>query len=104
MPWSRLVPTAAVAATIAGFVLGGLLIAGPWWRRVGKATAGLFLVYLITMIPGMGAASLLEYGVPVLIGGSLLASARGTYPRPNRDRQRNTVLHPTSTTGTAGWT
>lgn len=77
VPWDALVGSAAVAATIAELTLGLLLIAGPWWRWIGKATAGLFVVYLVTMIPGMGAASVLEYGVPVLIGGALLTSARG---------------------------
>ena len=77
VPWDALVPPAAVAATIAELSLGLLLLAGWWWRWVGKATAGLFVVYLVAMIPGMGAASVLEYGVPVLIGGALITSARG---------------------------
>lgn len=78
VPWDALVQPAAIAATIAELTLGLLLLAGTWWRWTGKATAGLFAVYLIAMVPGMGSASVLEYGVPVLIGGALAASARGT--------------------------
>ena len=78
VPWDALVGPAAVGATIAELTLGVLLIAGPWWRWTGKATAGLFVVYLVAVVPGMGGASVLEYGVPVLVGGALMASARGT--------------------------
>jgi hypothetical protein len=77
VPWDALVQPAAVAATISELTLGLLLLIGAWWRWTGKATAGLFVVYLIAMVPGMGTASVLEYGVPVLIGGALVASARG---------------------------
>jgi hypothetical protein len=77
VPWSALVSPAAVAATVAELTLGLLLIAGPWWRWTGTATAALFAVYLVAMVPGTGAASVLEYGVPVLVGGALVASARG---------------------------
>jgi hypothetical protein len=84
VPWSHLVQPTAVAATVAELVLGLLLVAGVWWRWAGKATAGLFVVYLVAMVPGMGAASLLEYAVPVLVGGALVASARGE--RPSRER------------------
>ena len=80
VPGSLLVQPAAVLATVAETLLGALLVTGLWWRWTGKGAAGLFLVYLVVMVPGMGAGSILEYGVPVLIGGSLLASARG--PRP----------------------
>jgi hypothetical protein len=85
VPWSPLVQPAAVAATAAELLLGALLLTGRWHRRTGEAAAGLFLVYLVTMIPGMGASSVLEYGVPVLIGGCLLASTRGPRPRSSRD-------------------
>lgn len=78
VPWSVLVEPAAVVATVAELALGVLLLLGMWWRWVGKATAGLFTIYLAAMISGMGAASVLQFGVPVLIGGALLASARGT--------------------------
>ena len=78
VPWAALVRPAAIAATGAELILGALMVVGLWWRWVGTATAGLFLVYLVAMVPGMGAASLLQYGIPVLVGGSLLASARGT--------------------------
>ncbi|NYH93348.1 MauE/DoxX family redox-associated membrane protein [Actinopolymorpha rutila] len=77
VPWDRLVVPAAVAATVAEVVLGVLLVVGPWQRWTGKATAGLFVIYLLAMIPGMGSASILEYGLPVLIGGALVSSARG---------------------------
>ena len=80
VPWSSLVQTAAVVATVSELVLGVLLLIGWQWRWVGKLSAGLFAVYLVAMIPGMGAASILEFGVPVLIGGCLVASARGQHP------------------------
>ena len=82
VPWDSLVQPAAVAATGAELTLGTLLLLGPLWRWVGKATAGLFLVYLVAMVPGMGASSVLEYAVPVLLGGALVSSGRG--PRPRR--------------------
>ncbi len=89
VPWSALVPAAAVAATVAELTLGAVLLAGLWWRWVGKATAGLFTVYLVAMIVGTGWGSVLEYGVPVLLGGALLASARG--PRPRRSAMARTL-------------
>jgi hypothetical protein len=69
-----LVTPAAVAATAAELVLGALLVAGLWRRWTGKAAAGLFAIYLVAMIPGMGAGSILQYGVPVLVGGALVFS------------------------------
>lgn len=101
VPWPVLVPAAAVAATSAEVLIGGLLVTGVWWRWVGKASAGLFFVYLITMVPGMGAGSVLQFGVPVLIGGSLLASARGPYPKrdPNRGHPIVRTRHTTSLVG-----
>lgn len=86
VPWSSLVQPAAVAATIAEILVGGLLVTGAWSRWTGKAGAGLFFVYLVAMVPGMGAGSVLVYGVPVLVGGCLIASARGA--RPARDQLR----------------
>jgi hypothetical protein len=80
VPWPGLVQTAAVAATVAELVLGALLVVGWQWRWTGKLTAGLFAVYLVAMVPGLGPESVLEYGVPVLIGGGLVASARGSRP------------------------
>lgn len=77
VPWSPLISAAAVAATLTEMLLGSLLLTGLWWRWTGKLTAGLFAVYLVAMIPGMGFWSLLQYGIPVLIGGCLLASGRG---------------------------
>jgi hypothetical protein len=44
----------------------------------------LFVVYLVAMVPGMGAPSVLEYAVPVLIGGALVASGRGARPTSGR--------------------
>lgn len=81
VPFSSLVDAAAVGATGAEIVLGVLLLAGTWWRWVGKATAGLFTVYLVAMLVGDGAAAVLQFGVPVLIGGALLTSARGARER-----------------------
>ncbi len=77
VPWSHLVSTAAVAATLAEVLLGSMLVVGLAWRWTGKLAAGLFVVYLVAMVPGMGPSSVLRYGIPVLIGGCLLASARG---------------------------
>lgn len=95
VPWDQLVFPAAVAATVAESVLGVLLIVGPWHRWTGKATAGLFVVYLIAMIPGMGVTSILEYAVPVLIGGALVSSARGD---GRRARRRPTDIRVTAPT------
>jgi hypothetical protein len=95
VPWPALVGPAAVAATVAELTLGLLLIAGPWRQWTGTATAGLFTVYLVAMVPGMGAASVLEYGVPVLVGGALVASARGSR-RPTPSPQAR--AHPVETT------
>ncbi len=86
VPWDSLVQPAAVAATVAELTLGTLLVVGPWWRWVGKATAGLFVVYLVAMVPGMGITSVLQYAVPVLVGGALVASGRGRRPRPEPAR------------------
>ncbi|MEO6510523.1 MAG: hypothetical protein ABIO16_06000 [Nocardioides sp.] len=86
VPWSVLVPYAAVAATIAELVLGSLLVLGWKWRWTGKLTAGLFVVYAMAMVPGMGAGSVLEFGLPVLVGGALVTSARGS--RPTQTGQR----------------
>lgn len=87
VPWDALVQPAAVAATIAEPTLGALLVLGPWWRWAGKGTAGLFAVYLVAMVPGMGATSVLAYAVPVLVGGALVTSARG----PRRRSVRSAV-------------
>jgi hypothetical protein len=82
VPWDSLVQPAAVAATVVELSLGTLLMLGLWWRWIGKATAGLFVVYLVAMVPGMGATSVLQYAVPVLVGGALVASGRGPRPHP----------------------
>jgi hypothetical protein len=82
VPWDSLVQPAAVTATVAELALGTLLVLGLLRRAAGKATAGLFVVYLIAMVPGMGVTSVLEYAVPVLIGGALVTSARGRRPDP----------------------
>ncbi|NYI70057.1 putative membrane protein YphA (DoxX/SURF4 family) [Naumannella cuiyingiana] len=75
------VTVAAIAATIAEAVLGVALIVG-WQRRwVGKAAAGLFAVYLVAMLPSVGAGEVVRYGVPMLIGGALLVSATPRFDR-----------------------
>jgi uncharacterized membrane protein YphA (DoxX/SURF4 family) len=94
VPWEHLVEPAAVLATCAELSLGALLVLGLWWRWVGKATAGLFAVYLVAMVPGVGAGSILEYGVPVLIGGGLIASARGSRPPTDRSARREQYPQP----------
>jgi hypothetical protein len=96
VPWPSLVQPAAVAATAAELGLGLMLVAGAWQRGIGRGAAGLFFVYLIAMVPGTGAASILEYGVPILIGGSLLASAGGRRTRPSRHDVRRS-RHQTKT-------
>lgn len=82
----RLVALAAVAATATEVVLAVLLVSG-WQRRwVGKATAGLLLVYLVAMAWGLGGAAVAAYGVPLLVGGALLVSTcpAGRTPAPAR--------------------
>ncbi len=105
VPWAGLVQPAAVAATVTELMtadVGALLVAGLWWRWVGKATAGLFVVYLIAMVPGMGPESVLRYAVPVLVGGALIASARGSRPSPGDPRaRRDSVQTRRSRQGTA---
>ena len=69
-----LVVAAATAATAVEIVLGVLLVIG-WQRRwVGKATAGLLLVYLVSMANGPGVDAVATYAVPTLVGGALLVS------------------------------
>lgn len=71
---------AAIAATGAEVLLGVLLIAGPWWRWVGKLTAGMLFCYLVAMAPTVGLGEVARYGVAIQIGAALLISARGTRP------------------------
>ena len=92
VPWSSMVPAAAVTATALELVLGALLVVGWQARWTGKLAAGLFAVYLIAMIPGMGFGSLLQFGVPVLIGGCLVASARGRRPVSDDRQPRSAVV------------
>lgn len=105
VPWSHLVSSGAVAATLAELLLGALLVAGLEWRWTGKLGAGLFAVYLVAMIPGMGPSSVLQYGVPVLIGGCLLTSARGDRGQPPRSKTRaggtRSASEPAGLTGNA---
>ena len=69
-----LVVGAAVAATVTEVTLGLLLLSG-WQRRwVGKATAGLLTVYVVTMALTVGLDALATFAVPVLVGGALLVS------------------------------
>jgi hypothetical protein len=72
---------AAVGASAAETVLGVGLIAGVARRWVGKATAGLLVVYVVAMAWSLGLSSLAVYAVPVLVGGALLVSA-GPERRP----------------------
>lgn len=75
VPVSGLVGAAAVLATVAEATLAVLLLSG-WQRRwVAKATAGLLLAYLVAMLASPARTEILQYGVPILIGGALLLSA-----------------------------
>lgn len=80
-----LVAAAAVAATGLEITLAALLISG-WQRRwVGKASAGLLLVYLVAMAAALGIDAVATYAMPTLIGGALLVSAAPVrWPRPVR--------------------
>lgn len=70
-----LVTVAAAAATVVEVTLAVLLLTG-WQRRwVGKAAAGLLLVYLVSMAWALGLDAAAAYGLPVLIGGALLVSS-----------------------------
>ncbi|QHC00691.1 hypothetical protein EK0264_10580 [Epidermidibacterium keratini] len=78
VPVGGLATAAAVLATVAEAVLAVLLLSG-WQRRwVGKATAGLLLAYLLAMALSPARTEIVQYGVPVLIGGALLLSATPT--------------------------
>jgi hypothetical protein len=96
VPWSHLVEPAAVTATVAELLLGTMLVAGLAWRWTGKLAAGLFVVYLVAMVPGMGPSSVLQYGIPVLIGGCLLASARGERQQVRRHSRWHVRLRPST--------
>ncbi|GAA0037309.1 hypothetical protein JCM18882A_33160 [Brevibacterium metallidurans] len=82
LPWapSPVVTAAGVVATIAEAALGTLLIIGPLWRWVGKLAAGLLLCFLIAMLPTVGFAEVVRYGVVLQIGAVLIVSARGSWP------------------------
>jgi uncharacterized membrane protein YphA (DoxX/SURF4 family) len=76
---------AAVLATIVEVTLGVLLLSGYQRRWVGKAAAGLLVVYLISMAASGGLDPIATYAVPVLVGGALLISASPAHPsRPGR--------------------
>lgn len=85
LPWAPgvLVTVAGVIATVAEAALGTLLIVGPLWRWVGKLAAGLLLCFLIAMLPTVGFAEVVRYGVVLQIGAVLIVSARGSWPRRN---------------------
>jgi hypothetical protein len=92
------VVVAAAAATAAEVALGVLLLSG-WQRRwVGKATAGLLVVYLVAMSLTVGADAVATFGVPVLVGGALLVS---TCParRPAGRRPGHVLARPASRVG-----
>ncbi len=82
VPWFPSPAVPALLATTAEVLLGLLLIAGVWWRWVGKATAGLLTIYLAAMLATVGFGAVARYAVPILIGGALVASARGPRTRP----------------------
>lgn len=87
---------AAVAATGLEIALAALLISG-WQRRwVGKASAGLLLVYLVSMAVTVGIDAVATYALPTLIGGALLVSASPVRrPRPvgRADHAPDAALH-----------
>lgn len=88
MPVSGLASAAAVLATLAEATLAVLLLSG-WQRRwVAKAAAGLLLVYLVAMLAGPARSEIVQYGVPVLVGGALLLSATPTSTRGARSLER----------------
>ena len=71
----RLVTPAAICATAVEILLAALLVSG-WQRRwVGKLTAGLFVVYLVSMAFSPARDDVLRFAMPVLVGGALLLSA-----------------------------
>lgn len=76
---------AAVGATAAEVALALALLIG-WQRRwVGKAAAGLLLVYLVAMATSVGWAEVARYAMPIEIGGALLLTvspARRPADRP----------------------
>lgn len=72
------VVTAALLATVAEVALSLLLISGLAHRWVGKAAAGLLVIYLAVMTFSVGLDAVATYAVPVLIGGALLVSARSS--------------------------
>jgi hypothetical protein len=84
-----LVTLAAVGATVVEVTLAALLISG-WQRRwVGKAAAGLFVVYLLAMGFSLGADAVARYAMPILIGGALLVSSRSA--------RKQTTVQPVTT-------
>lgn len=83
---------AAVVATGAELILGGLLVAGPWWRWVGKFTAGMLFCYLLAMAATVGIGEVARYGVAIQIGAALIISARGSRPRrPSEDDDQDGI-------------
>lgn len=83
-PWASV---AAVFATAVEVVLALLLVSGAQRRWVGKATAGLFVVYLVSMTLTVGPGAVAAYALPILVGGALLVSAiPAREPLAGRDR------------------
>lgn len=74
-PGRGVATTAAIAATGVEMLLALWLVSGRQHRYAGKATAGLLVVYLVSMASSTGWAEVAKYAVPVLIGGALSASA-----------------------------
>ncbi|MDN5726005.1 MAG: hypothetical protein L0G99_08765 [Propionibacteriales bacterium] len=88
---------AGALATVVEILLAGLLISGRLRRWVGKATAGLFVVYLLTMLLALGPGEVATYGVPILVGGALLVSAAPTRFPSKSDRSAEAELAPART-------
>ncbi len=77
-PSSFAISAAAVGATVMEVCIAIALVAGWRPRWAGKATAGLFAVYLVAMAASPVRQDVLRYAMPVLIGGALLVSATPT--------------------------
>jgi hypothetical protein len=83
-PGPLLVTAAAIAATVVEVVLAVALLSG-WQRRwVGKAAAGLLVVYLVAMAGSVGWDDVATYALPVQIGAALLVTVSPAR-RPTRD-------------------
>ena len=84
----------AMLATTVEIFLVGLLLVGRQRRWAGKITAGLLVVYLVSMSLTLGPDDVALFAVPILVGGALLISAvparrrawgQGAEPADDRD-------------------